>query len=196
MRPTGVLSGMPAFRSIGAALVAASLVSLQPLAASAQQTAAMPLPYLAGATPEPAASPCAGENVPRTLVIAPHAVLTAASVANYHAHSSSPYAVVLITIRYDGVSGELIPPTPDIDAAMRTSLANLARTMTIKPIIAGCGRFAKFLIARINVDDGSVIAEELRLPLTRCRPRCRCRHQARRRRPLNNACRVRISRTS
>jgi hypothetical protein len=142
--------------------VAVALAGRYPLAAAPQPV--MQPAYYAGATPEPNATACPGESAELTTVVSPRITIAPASAANFRAHNPSGNGSAFAEIRFDGVASILIPPTPDIDAALRQSLAAFAQRLTIKPVIPGCGHIAELLLIGFSVPDGDVRAVRLAVP--------------------------------
>lgn len=112
--------------------------------------------YIAGPTPNPSGTTCPGESAAFPAIVAPSRVnISPASSANFRAHSAETHGNILIELRQDGQRAVIIPPTADIDAALRAALTDFARAITVKTPIPGCAHWASLIVVAFDPSDGS-----------------------------------------
>ena len=109
------------------------------------------------ASPTPSASP----SVPLAISWPARVKISSASATNFSAFNHDGFGSIILTIGCDGIKNPFIPPTRDIDADLKSALAQFVDQTVV---IVGRGCEGKAFLIRFKVPSGDAKEIELLPP--------------------------------
>ena len=122
----------------------------------------LPLPPVSIAqapSPSPAATPCAVATPnprSRRFQAPSRVVISDASSAQFAQFNHDGHGSFILIVRYDGSKTALIPPTRDIDPALRAALEDYVSRITVEPTV-DCKAVSNIFLIRFAVPSGEIV---------------------------------------
>jgi len=140
----------------GTVLLLVGLLQRSGLAAATPPPAQATMTFT-GPMPDPAGTPCPGEDDPtRHAVVPPHITIPGSSVRYFLATNPQPFGVALVVFRDDGGVAMSFPAVEHLDDGMRAMFLGFSKLMSVIPPIPGCAHQAGIMVMRFTVPGGDV----------------------------------------
>jgi hypothetical protein len=120
--------------------------------------ALFPLTAFAQASPQPSSAESAGNGL--SVSWPAHIDISPASATNFDRFNED-IGTIIVFVKCDGTKSAIIPPTPDIDDALRSSLANFVQEARVT---VGSGCHDKMFLVGFHVPSGAMTEVEASPP--------------------------------